>query len=259
MNTLCNSVSPLILHIETSAELCSVALSGESRCLAVRENSEGRNHAAMLTPFIDDLMKMHNVSIHQLDAVAVSSGPGSYTGLRIGLSTAKGLCYGGNIPLIAVSTLQAMSMGFVQQYPETRTAQPSTKSNPKPETRTAKFSTELNPLLCPMIDARRMEVYTALYDFDGRQVEKVSAEIITEQSFSSWLDERSVYFFGNGAAKCRAIMTHPNAVFPEGFVHSARYMIQPALQAYHEKRFEDVAYFEPFYLKDFIAGQKGRK
>ena len=235
-------MNPLILHIETSTELCSVALSGGGQCLAVRENSEGRNHAAMLTPFIDDLMKTHDVSIHQLDAVAVSSGPGSYTGLRIGLSTAKGLCYGGDIPLIAVPTLQAMSMGFAQQYPETGT-------------RNSELGTR-NPLLCPMIDARRMEVYTALYDFDGRQVEKVSAEIITEQSFASWLDERSVYFFGNGAAKCRAIMTHPNAVFPEGFAHSARYMIQPALQAYHEKRFEDVAYFEPFYLKDFIAGPK---
>ena len=107
-----------------------------------------------------------------------------------------------------------------------------------------------------MIDARRMEVYTALYDKDGRQIEKVSAKIIREQSFALWLDVYHVYFFGNGAAKCRTVITHPNALFPEGFAHSARYMIQPALQAYHEKRFEDVAYFEPFYLKDFIAGPK---
>ena len=252
---------PLILHIETATELCSVALSRGTRCIAVRENSEGRNHATMLTPFIDDLMRTHDVSIPQLDAVAVSSGPGSYTGLRIGLSTAKGLCFGGNIPLIAVSTLQAMSMGFVQQHPEwcsprrsqTQTIKPSTKLNPngaaldevKPET-----------LLCPMIDARRLEVYTALFDTNGRQVEKVSAEIITEHSFASWLDEHPIYFFGNGAAKCHPIITHPNAVFPEGFAHSARYMIQPALQTYLEKRFEDVAYCEPFYLKDFIAGPK---
>ena len=240
-------MSPLILLIETSTELCSVALSRGSQCLAVRENSEGRNHATMLTPFIDDLMKTCNVSIRQLDAVAVSSGPGSYTGLRIGLSTAKGLCYGGNVPLIAVSTLQAMSIGFVQQYPETR--------NPSGE---ALNELKVETLLCPMIDARRMEVYTVLYNNDGRQMEEVSAKIITEQSFASWLDERPVYFFGNGAAKCRNIITHPNAVFPEGFAHSARYMIQPALQAYHEKRFEDVAYFEPFYLKDFIAGPKKR-
>ena len=240
MNDECNifavhfiSMYPLILHIETSTELCSVALSHGNNCLAVRENSEGRNHAAMLTPFIDDLLNESNISIHQLDAIAVSSGPGSYTGLRIGLSTAKGLCYGGNIPLMAVSTLHAMSLGFVEQHD----VLPST-------------------LLCPMIDARRMEVYTALYDRDGRQMKQISAEIITEQSFIQWLDAYPVIFFGNGAAKCRNMITHPNAVFPEDFAHSARYMIQPALQAYSEKRFEDTAYLEPFYLKDFIAGPK---
>ena len=224
---------PLILHIETSTELCSVALSRGSSCLAVKESTEGRNHAALLTLFIDDLLKTSRLTVRQLDAVAVSSGPGSYTGLRIGLSTAKGLCYGANIPLIAVSTLQAMSMGFARQY-----------------------DLPSDSLLCPMIDARRMEVYTALYDKDGRQMEKISAEIITEQSFASWLDRYPVYFFGNGAAKCRATLKHPNAVIPEGFAHSARYMIQLALQAFNEKRFEDTAYFEPFYLKDFIAGPK---
>ena len=224
---------PLILHIETSAELCSVALSCGEHHLAVRENSEGRNHATMLTPFIHDLLSANDVSVEQLDAVAVSSGPGSYTGLRIGISTAKGLCYGANIPLISVSTLQAMSMGFAQQHDVPESA-----------------------LLCPMIDARRMEVYTALFDKNGRQAEKISAEIITEQSFASLLDEQPIYFFGNGAGKCRAIITHPNAFFPESFTHSANYMIQPALLAYNENRFEDIAYFEPFYLKDFIAGPK---
>jgi len=224
---------PLILHIETSTELCSVALSHGDDCLDVRENSEGKNHATMLTLFINDLLKTNNVFTNQIDAVAVSSGPGSYTGLRIGLSTAKGLCYGGNIPLIAISTLQAMSVGFA-------------RNNDVPA----------SALLCPMIDARRMEVYTALYDKDCRQVEKVSAEIITEQTFTSWLDERQIFFFGNGSAKCRTAITHPNAVFTEGFDHSACYMIQSALQAYREKKFEDTAYFEPFYLKDFIAGPK---
>jgi len=224
---------PLILHLETSTELCSVALSHGDRCLAVSENSEGRNHATMLTPFINDLLNESNISIHQLDAIAVSSGPGSYTGLRIGLSTAKGLCYGGNIPLIAVSTLQAMCMGLVQQLE----IPPST-------------------LLCPMIDARRMEVYTALYDRDGQQIKNISAEIITEHSFTQWLDAYQIFFFGNGAEKCSTILLHPNAVFPENFAHSACYMIHPALQAFNEKRFEDTAYFEPFYLKDFIAGPK---
>jgi tRNA threonylcarbamoyladenosine biosynthesis protein TsaB len=224
---------PLILHIETSTELCSVALSHGNTCLAVKENSGGRNHATMLTPFVDQLLNANGISVDSLDAVAVSSGPGSYTGLRIGLSTAKGLCYGANIPLIAVSTLQAMSVGFARQYPETRA----------------------DALLCPMIDARRMEVYTALYGIQGNLKEKISAEIITEQSFDQWLDQYQIYFFGNGAAKCRSTITHPNAIFPEDFAHSAEYMIQPALQAYEEKHFENVAYFEPFYLKDFIAGK----
>ena len=224
---------PLILHIETSTELCSAALSRGKQCLAVKENSEGRNHATMLTPFIIDLLNANDITAEQLDAIAVSSGPGSYTGLRIGLSTAKGLCYGGNIPLIAVSTLQAMSIGFLKQH-----AIPD------------------STLLCPMIDARRMEVYTALYDKEVRMVEKISAEIITEESFIRFLDLHPVYFFGNGAAKCKNVITHPNAYFADDFAHSACYMIQTALQTYHESRFEDVAYFEPFYLKDFIAGPK---
>ena len=224
---------PYILHIETSTELCSVALSQGDSCLDCKENAEGRNHAAVLTLFIDDLITSNHISIHQLDAIAVSSGPGSYTGLRIGLSTAKGLCYGGNIPLIAVSTLQAMSMGFAGQYALPPAA-----------------------VLCPMIDARRMEVYTALYDTEGHEMKKISAEIITEQSFTWWLDRYPIYFFGNGAAKCRHSIIHPNAFFHEEFAHSARYMIPPAFRAFNEKRFEDVAYFEPFYLKDFIAGPK---
>ncbi len=223
---------PLILHIETSTELCSVALSCENRCLAVKENSEGRNHATMLLPFIENLLNEQNIRINQLDAISVSSGPGSYTGLRIGLSTAKGLCYGAGIPLISVSTLQTMSLGFSQQH-----------------------QLAASDLLCPMIDARRMEVYTALYDKGGNIIEEISAEIITDQSFSKLLNEHHIYFFGNGAAKCCSVITHNNAIFPDNFMHSARYMIEPALSAYNEKRFEDVAYFEPFYLKDFIAGK----
>jgi len=230
----------MILHIETSTELCSVALSNETDCLAVRENIEGRNHAALLTLFIEELLFLHDISVKQLDAIAVSSGPGSYTGLRIGVSAAKGLCYGANIPLIAVPTLQAMSIGFVQQFD-------------------VPVRGQAPPLLCPMIDARRMEVYTALFDKEGQQIEKTTAEIITEQSFFSWLDKRQIYFFGNGATKCRSIIKHPNAIFSEYFTHSARYMIKPALQAYNEKQFVDVAYFEPFYLKDFIAGPKNSR
>ena len=220
---------PVILHIETSTEVCSVALSHGEHCHAVREISEGRNHAALLTVFAYELLKSSGISADRLDAVAVSSGPGSYTGLRIGLSTAKGLCYGANIPLISVSTLQSMSIGFVSQ-------------NDVPD----------NALLCPMIDARRMEVYTALYDKNGRQQEKISAEIITEQSFARWLKNSRIFFFGNGSIKCRSVIMHDNAIFQENFNHSARYMILPALQAFNNKQFEDAAYFEPLYLKDFI-------
>ena len=223
---------PLILHIETSTELCSVALSRGDQCLVVKENSDGRNHATMLTPFIEEALKSEGICVDQLDAVSVSAGPGSYTGLRIGLSTAKGLCYGAGIPLIAVSTLQAMSLGFMQRH-----------------------SVEDCELLCPMIDARRMEVYTALFDNNGNEIKGISAEIITEESFAEQLAKHRIYFFGNGAAKCRSAIVHPNALFPDDFIHSARYMIQPALQAFNSQRFEDVAYFEPFYLKDFIAGK----
>jgi len=225
---------PVILHIETSTEVCSVALSRGNVCLSVKESAEGRNHASLLTLLIDELLHSHDISASGIDAVAVSSGPGSYTGLRIGLSVAKGLCYGANLPLVSVSTLQAMAMGFAQQN-----------------------EVDDQTLLCPMIDARRMEVYTALYDKTGRQVEKISAEIITQQSFGSWLSGRRVIFFGNGAEKCRNVITHPNAVFFENFSNSALYMIQPALQAYCKEEFEDAAYFEPYYLKDFIAIERG--
>ena len=221
----------LILHIETSTEVCSVALSQGNHCMGIKENNEGRSHAAMLTLFAEELLKNNNIFAKDLDAVAVSSGPGSYTGLRIGLSTAKGLCYGGNIPLISVSTLQAMSFGFACQNEIPASA-----------------------LLCPMIDARRMEVYTALYDVEGNQLKDISAEIITTQSFYSWLDQNQIYFFGNGSAKCRNIISHPNAIFSEFFAPSASYLIHLALQAYKSNKFEDIAYFEPYYLKDFLAG-----
>ncbi len=226
-------MQPYILHIETSTDLCSVALSQGKQCVAICENTDGRNHATMLTPFIDDILKNHDLTPNQLDAIAVSAGPGSYTGLRIGLSTAKGLCYGSGIPLIAISTLHAMCCGFLQQNQEIGTP----------------------ILLCPMIDARRMEVYTALYDEHGNMVKNISAEVITEDSFKDYLDIYRIYFFGNGAAKCSQIITHPNASFTNNFVHSARYMIPDSFIDFSKKNFVDVAYFEPFYLKDFIAGK----
>lgn len=183
------------------------------------------NHAALLSSFIEEALKTTG---KKPDAVAVSSGPGSYTGLRIGVSTAKGLCYGWGIPLIAVSTLETMASQALKAIADNSKA-----------------------LFCPMIDARRMEVYSAFYNAKGEPVEGVSANIITETSFSETLEKQPVYFFGNGAAKCKTVLTHSNALFLENIVPLATDMIQLAERAFKNKQFVDVAYFEPFYLKEF--------
>jgi len=226
---------PVILHIETSTEVCSVALSRGTDCISYKESTEGLNHASLLTLFIEELMLSQNISASKLDAIAVSSGPGSYTGLRIGVSVAKGLCYSADVPLISVSTLQAMAFGYAKQHDVPPYA-----------------------LLCPMIDARRMEVYTALYDKDGNKLKDVSAEIIEENSFAEWFNKHEIHFFGTGAAKCQTLITNTNAIFSENFKNSATCMIKPALLAYNEKQFENIAYFEPFYLKGmFVANNLG--
>jgi tRNA threonylcarbamoyladenosine biosynthesis protein TsaB len=171
-----------------------------------------------------------------LDAVAVSKGPGSYTGLRIGVSTAKGIAYGSNIPLISVGTLDILVSGALQ--------------NEKVKNILAKNQ---STLLCPMIDARRMEVYNALFNPAGKVIEDVTARIIDENSFEKYLRSGPVVFFGNGAMKCRDIINHPAAIFVQDIDAMAEYMIPLALESWQQKSFEDVAYFEPFYLKDFIA------
>jgi len=188
------------------------------------------NHAALLSVFIAEAMEFMKSASKKLDAVAVSSGPGSYTGLRIGISTAKGLCYGLDIPLIAISTLEVLTANALQ-------------------------ITEIaaNSLFCPMIDARRMEVYAAIYNQEGIIQREISADIIDENSYSEILENHSVYFFGNGAEKCKATLTHPNARFIDGMYPLAENMIVLAEKAYTEKKFVDVAYFEPFYLKEFYT------
>lgn len=227
---------PLILNIETSTNVCSVSLSGEDgTILSYRENLEDKSHAALLAVFIEEVLKESEKGFEDLDAVCVSKGPGSYTGLRIGVSTAKGICYARSLPLIAVNTLDIITRGVIRQNP-------------------ADFSKNGEKvLLCPMIDARRMEVYTALYDIHGNPVKETSAEIINENSFKDLLEDHKILFFGNGAAKCREIIAHPNAKFLEGIFPSARVMGSISLQAFQNSVFEDLAYFEPFYLKDFIA------
>ncbi|MCM1030270.1 MAG: tRNA (adenosine(37)-N6)-threonylcarbamoyltransferase complex dimerization subunit type 1 TsaB [Oscillibacter sp.] len=218
----------LILNIDTSTSVCSVALSRDGQLLALKENDEGLNHSLLLGTYIDDILKENHLTAGMLDAIAVSMGPGSYTGLRIGVSMAKGLCYGATKPLIAVNTLQALAASVSRRIGE-------------------------DALYCPMIDARRMEVYTALYDKENHSVMETKAEIIDENSFQEILQNHIIYFFGNGSDKVKTILTSPHAHFLTDIKTSAINMLPLAEQKYEAQSFEDVAYFEPFYLKDFIA------
>ncbi|SDB90292.1 tRNA (adenosine(37)-N6)-threonylcarbamoyltransferase complex dimerization subunit type 1 TsaB [Williamwhitmania taraxaci] len=230
----------LVLTIETSTDVCSAALSKDGQLLCYRENSEGFSHAALLAVFIDELLKEAAVTPKQLSAVCVGRGPGSYTGLRIGVSTAKGICYAAELPLIAVDSLLLMCYGAMEMA-KTRLGDSNSF------------------LLCPMIDARRMEVYSALYDETFQLVDPVKAVIIEPSSFASFLEKGKVVFFGNGAAKCKEFIDHPNAIFLEGNYASAKNLITPALDAFKNSDFVDVAYFEPFYLKDFVITTSKKK
>jgi tRNA threonylcarbamoyladenosine biosynthesis protein TsaB len=221
-----------ILHIETSTTVCSVSLSNDGCCIFSTANYDGMNHASLLSGFIAQALDVSTQQSLVLDAVSVSSGPGSYTGLRIGVSTAKGLCYGLEIPLIALSTLENMTV------------------------QAAKMTGATNALFCPMIDARRMEVYTTLYDQHLQELAPVSATIIDEQSFLETLGNQEIIFFGNGARKCRETISHPNAKFMDEVFPLASNMIDLAEKAYKNKQFVDVAYFEPFYLKEFYTTAK---
>ncbi|MDP1620709.1 MAG: tRNA (adenosine(37)-N6)-threonylcarbamoyltransferase complex dimerization subunit type 1 TsaB [Bacteroidales bacterium] len=231
----------LILSIETATEVCSVALSRDNKLLGIRESSARNVHSAMLTTFIDEIIKSSGVSLAMLDAIAVSMGPGSYTGLRIGVATAKGLCYALDKPLIAIPTLQAMAVGMTPP------------PHPSPSRGGAGGGVTL---FCPMIDARRMEVYCAVYDNENQEIREVRAEIIDEFSFQEYLADNVVVFGGVGAAKCKPLLeSHPNASFIDDFQASALFMIGLATEKFSQNLFEDLAYFEPFYLKDFVAGK----
>lgn len=223
---------PCILHIETSTDICSVALSQDGACLDERISKDGPSHAQLLPTFVDELISFADNHAIPLDAISVSSGPGSYTGLRIGVSTAKGICYGRNLPLISIPTLEVLCTPVLLYEDEI----------------------EEEALLCPMIDARRMEVYAAVYDRALQALQPVHAEIISENSYWEHLEKGPVYFFGNGAVKCKSKITHPNAHFLNDIRPIARNMYPLAERKFAQQRFEDVAYFEPYYLKDFIAG-----
>ncbi|WPV01328.1 tRNA (adenosine(37)-N6)-threonylcarbamoyltransferase complex dimerization subunit type 1 TsaB [Mucilaginibacter sp. cycad4] len=226
----------LILQIETATTSCSVALARDGKVLDFKQINARNIHAEVITIYIDELLNNTGVSYNNLDAIAVSSGPGSYTGLRIGVSTAKGLCFALDKPLIAIETLEAMAYGVINS---------------------PGFVADGNMLLCPMIDARRMEVYTALFDAAGSRVRETAADIIDENSFVNYLKDHQILFFGDGAEKCKGVLSkNPNALFLDDFVNSATYLTQKAAQKFADGAFEDVAYYEPYYLKDFIAGKK---
>ncbi len=222
----------LILNIETATEVCSVCFAKDGEAIAIRESFEGKTHAKLLTVFIEKLLAENNLEVSDFDAIAVSMGPGSYTGLRIGVSVAKGLAYAANLPLIAVNTLQSIALGI---------------SNRKEQ------KIKDNAWICPMIDARRMEVYTAFFNAKNETELDISAEIIDENSYLDILNKRQVVFCGNGASKCKSSITHKNALFIDDIECNARFMTPLAEHAFLKADFVDLAYFEPFYLKNFVA------
>lgn len=219
---------PVLLSLETSTDVCSVAIHRGNTLLATAEVHMGQAHASKLAPLIEQVARMADVDMAAIQAVAVAAGPGSYTGLRIGTSTAKGLCYALGIPLISVGTLDVMAEAMHRLVLD-------------------------DSLICPMIDARRMEVYCALYDKTGRRLTNVEAKVIDDGSFREELLARRVVFAGNGSGKCREVITHPAALFVSGIYPSAKYLGLLAAQKLQQGAAEDLVHFEPFYLKDFKA------
>ncbi|RLD78614.1 MAG: tRNA (adenosine(37)-N6)-threonylcarbamoyltransferase complex dimerization subunit type 1 TsaB [Bacteroidetes bacterium] len=225
-----------ILNIETSTSVCSVGLSIDGKIASLQESHTKNSHAEQISLFSQKVIVDAGLKFADLDAVSVSKGPGSYTGLRIGVSTAKGYCYGLDIPLISIGTLTAMAAGMKIQLWDKNSSG--------------------NILFCPMIDARRMEVYTALFSTDLAKVEDVTAKVIDNESFSNRFADYKLIFAGDGAPKCKEALDHqPNAIFKDDFYPSASYQSVIAEQKFLDKDFEDTAYFEPYYLKEFIAGK----
>ncbi len=221
----------LILNIETATEICSVSISKNGKIIDFFETNQQNSHSELLTIYIQKLLEQSNFKFQQLNAVAISSGPGSYTGLRIGTSTAKGLCYALDIPLISVSTLEAIAWGTIKN-----------NHNDK-------------GLYCPMLDARRMEVYCAVFDINLNYINEIEAKVIDNESFSELLQNHQIYFSGNGSEKCRDILSkYQNANF-ENIFASAKYIAEIAENKYNLNQFENLAYFEPLYLKNYIPGK----
>jgi len=224
-----------ILQIETATQVCSAALSVNGETIALKELAAQNIHAGSLTLFIREVMEQASIHYSDLDAIAVSKGPGSYTGLRIGVSTAKGICFAQDKPLLGIDTLQMMSKGFLDTQ------------------------TSYTGLICPMIDARRMEVFTGLYDNQLTAIAAVQAKIIDEQSFQEELHHHQITFIGDGAMKCSSSIVSSNAHFSATNFNSASAMSSLAFEAFSAGNFEDVAYFEPYYLKDFVITPPKKK
>ena len=228
-----------IVLLETSASLCTVALAENGNITAYRESSAPKAHASLTAVFVQEVLEEKGIKLSDCDAICVSMGPGSYTGLRVGVSTAKGLCFGSGKPLLAVGTL------------DTLVAQASAEE-------TASAAGVNFKYIIPMIDARRMEVYSAVFEAGKGQITETTPTIVDENSYAEYLEQGPVLFIGDGAGKCADAIKHPNAHFCQ-CNPKASAMLTPAMQAYNEKRFEDVAYFEPFYLKEFVATVSKKK
>ena len=226
----------MIICLETSTLLCSVALCDARGVVALKESSENKSHSSLLTVFIEELLSDAGLRVSELEAVAVSKGPGSYTGLRIGVSTAKGMAFAASIPLIGIETTLSMFHGI-------------------DETLKVRYLLNKTSLFIPMLDARRMEVYYSIFTSEGESVKEVTAEIIDGMSFSNIPENTRILIFGDGALKCRQVLKRRNIEFADDFRISAAYMYEPAYKLLRERRFEDIAYFEPYYLKDFITSR----
>ncbi|TMM30501.1 tRNA (adenosine(37)-N6)-threonylcarbamoyltransferase complex dimerization subunit type 1 TsaB [Polaribacter aestuariivivens] len=222
----------IILNIETSTKNCSVSIAQNGKILAIKELNNGNySHAEVLHPFIEDVLQEANILKPKINAIAVSKGPGSYTGLRIGVSAVKGLCFALNIPLISIDTLTSLS-----------------------------YAVDIEEgVIIPMLDARRMEVYAAVFNKNNQQIKTTTAQIINENSFAEYLENNKVYFLGDGAHKCKEIITHKNAFFIDDKFPSSKEMAKLSFEKYKKNDIEDVAYFEPFYLKDFIVIPEKKK
>ena len=220
-----------ILNIETSTNVCSVAVSNDAECIFNKEDYSGPHHNEQLGRFVDEALSFIDSHSLKLDAVAVSCVPGSYTGLRIGTSMAKGICYGRDVKLIAIPTLELLAVPVLLK----------------------EQAEEENALLVPMLDARRMEVYAQVFNRSLDEVRKIQADVVTAETYKEYLDKGPVYFFGNGAAKCMEEINHPNAHLIKDVVPLAKYMFPLAEKRIAQGKFDDVAYFVPFYLKDFVA------